>query len=168
MSQSEYQDIFGQEPEGTSEPQGPAELRAAYDKMKAEATKLREQLSARDALERSRRVDQFLQEKNLPTEAKSLIGDADPEEWYTQYSKVFGTKPEPEEAEPEAEPETTAPTGTSALTDEQQAAIAAVTGTEALPFAADDIASRDAYLDAATSLQDFEERLARVNLLQKR
>jgi hypothetical protein len=107
-----------------------------------------------------------LKDKNLPDEAKVLIGDTDPQKWFDDYTKVFSLPAKTEEQEPEAPgTESTAPSGDSALSAEQQANIAAVTGVEALPFDVNSIADRDAYLDQATSLEDFEERLAKVNLL---
>jgi hypothetical protein len=168
MSQSSYEDVLGDETHEEQTPQGPQQLRDALAKVKAENELLRKQAAARDADLRSQSVDQFLKDKNLPDEAKVLIGDTDPQKWYDDYTKVFGDMLKPEEQEPEAPgTETTAPSGTSALSAEQQANIAAVTGVEALPFDVNNVADRDAYLDSATSLQDFEERLAKVGLLSQ-
>jgi hypothetical protein len=169
MSQSTYEDIFGtdnSQPQGGDNLPGPAQLREAYEKMKAERDELRQQRERDVAKAKADAVDQFVKDKNLPSEAKALIGDQDPANWYEQYTKIFGAPAEaatpPAE---EAKSETTAPVGDSALSAEQQAEIAAVAQTEALPFEANNLAARDAYLDDATSLPDLEERLRKAGLL---
>lgn len=162
MSDTSYDDVLGGETEAAARPQGPADLRAALEKANAEKAELRRQLAERDAADRTARVEAFLKAKGLPDSAKAEIGDRDPEDWYKAHVAIFGP------AAPETEPagtETTAPVGASALSTDQQEQIAAVTGVQALPFDPKNLASRDAYLDAATSEDDYLKRAAEVGLL---
>jgi len=167
MGDTQYEDVLGDEPKAADQKQQtPADLRDALAKANKRAEAAEKRLVDRDVADRAATVTTFLKDKELPDEAKDLIGDQDPEEWYGTYSKLFGAK-ESDAASTAAAPETTAPVGASTLNAEQQAQIAAVAGVEALPFTPGNLEARDAYLDAATSEEDLLKRLAETDLLVK-
>lgn len=69
----------------------PKELREYAQRMKAKAEEQEQKAQEYQNALRDRELQEFLSEKGLPDEAKDLIGDQKPEEWYEKYGKLFGT-----------------------------------------------------------------------------
>lgn len=162
----------------------PKDLRDYAERQKKHAQEREEENQRLRTQLREREVSDFLRDKGLPADLKGLVGDGDPNEWYNQYGKYFGTgaagqgQGDPTGGEPSADAGTPAgepvqqgagngapPTSPgAALTPEQLQALAGITGQ--IPQGAPARSDADTQISEATagakSVDEFYELLKTV------
>jgi hypothetical protein len=152
MSDDQYADLFDAQPPEGAETE-PKWYRDQMNKAK-EALKQRDQelASLRNTV-RQTTVKQFIQGKGLPEEAVDLIGDSDPDEWFSKYGRLFNVTQNADESGAQ-EPGVQA---NSVLTPEAQQQMAAVTAVQPgafQPGSHDEVLSKLDQLEASARSED--------------
>lgn len=159
-----FDDLFEAQPPEGAEPKW---YRDQLDKAKKAVTAEREAIAAeREALTAERtkmreaRLAEFIKDKGLPEKAKALIGDADPQEWFTEYGELFGTAEGSESGESQT-PATVERADPAGMSPDQVAALAAVNSVQPGSFTPGD----DGEVESKTR-QAFENAKSETDLLE--
>lgn len=177
MSDDPYNDPTIDDTDG-NEPDGPPALREAYKAQKAENAELKERLDRIEQAGRDEKINKVVEATGLPPdEAKEMIGDADPDEWYSKFGKYIGggtTSTDTSGDGSGGDDTTTAGGGTTqagsgapaGLTEEQKAALAQTTAVEPGTSRVNTSGRPDFdSLDGATSQDEAYDQLRKMNLL---
>lgn len=142
---------FGADPdEQPAEQETPKALRDAYNRQKQENETLRQQLADLQKVQHETTVNQFIKDKGLPEKVRGLIGQTDPETWYSEYGDMFtANTPEPPK-ETTAEP---------AIPPEQVEQIKQVNSVQPGPYVPGSGEELDSKLDAIYSSAKSEEEI---------
>lgn len=135
-----FNDDEGQEQEPQDGATLPKEFRDYAKRLKTQNKELQDKVAAFETAQRESKLDSFIKEKGLPEKAKALIGDNDPEQWYSEYGDVFATEKPPEDDGK--------PRGETALPEQEKQEIQGVTNVQPGTFQPGGDAEMNSKLDS--------------------